>query len=248
MSEFALTCFDIHIKNSPSLSRFLGEESYVPSQRLSSAPTFVVDPIDGTINFVHRFPNVCVSLGFTIDREPVIGVIFNPFTNMLYTAIKGKGAFLNQTTQLPLKGDAIEPLDGLSKSLVGIEWGSDRQTSNWETKIRTVGNLGRSKIHGGAMVHSMRSNGSAALTLCAVAAGTLDLWWEGGCWAWDVCAGICILKESGGILAGANPGDWCPTVDGRSYLAVRAAAGGQGQKEIVEELWSHVDGRLEYSV
>jgi myo-inositol-1(or 4)-monophosphatase len=116
--------------------------------------------------------------------------------------------------------------------------------------------------------------GSAALNFCAVAAGYVDAFWvsvpfvpasfsfvisplhetntrvlmkkqEGGCWAWDVAAGWIILEEAGGIVVGANPGNWEPTVDGRKYLAIRAAP--SGQKEIIEELWSNVVGTYDYT-
>ncbi|KAK2738000.1 hypothetical protein FQN55_000806 [Onygenales sp. PD_40] len=226
---------------------FMGEETYHPSKPLTDAPTFIVDPIDGTVNFVHGFPSSCISLGFAIKQKPVVGVVFNPVTKTLYSAISGKGAYMNRNTKLPLKGDAIEPLKGLGNALIAVEWGSDRNGQNWETKVRTFEKLGKSREEGGAMVHSMRSMGSAALNFCAVAAGVLDLYWEGGCWAWDVCAGWVILTEAGGIVADGNPGDWEPKVDGRKYLAVRASPGGEGQKEIVEELWGHMQGTYDYT-
>ncbi|KAL2005029.1 hypothetical protein VTN00DRAFT_2879 [Thermoascus crustaceus] len=226
--------------------KFHGEETYNPAHPLTDDPTFIVDPIDGTVNFVHGFPNACISLGFAVSRTPVVGVVFNPFTQMLYSAMRGKGAYLNRTTKLPLKGANIEPLRGLGNALIGVEWGSDRSGKNWETKIRTFERLGKAREDGGAMVHSMRSMGSAALNLCAVASGTLDLYWEGGCWAWDVCAGWVILTEAGGIIVDGNPGNWDAKVDGRKYLAVRASPDGEGQKEIIEELWSHIQGKFEY--
>ncbi|KAJ9300284.1 hypothetical protein DTO271G3_2401 [Paecilomyces variotii] len=225
---------------------FHGEETYDPAHPLTDAPTFIVDPIDGTTNFVHGFPSVCISLGFAIKRTPTVGVVFNPFTQTLYSAIRGKGAYLNKTTKLPLKGANIEPLKGLSNSLIAVEWGSDRSGQNFETKVRTFEQLGKSREEGGAMVHSMRSLGSAALNLCSVAAGTLDLYWEGGCWAWDVCAGWVILSEAGGIMVDGNPGEWTTKLDSRKYLAVRGSPNGEGQKELVEEFWSHVQGRLDY--
>ncbi|KAL2863099.1 inositol monophosphatase family protein [Aspergillus lucknowensis] len=226
--------------------RFHGEESYDPACPLTDAPTFVIDPIDGTVNFVHGFPHACVSLGFAINRIPTIGVVFNPFTNTLYSAIRGKGAFLNRDTRLPLKGSNVEALNGLSNSLVCVEWGSERSGKNWETKMRTFEKLGQDKEEGGAMVRSLRSIGSAALNLCAVASGTLDLYWEGGCWAWDVCAGWVILEEAGGIIVGGNPGEWEAKVDGRKYLAIRAASSRVSQEELAEEFWGIVQGRLEY--
>ncbi|KAJ9411971.1 hypothetical protein DTO045G8_121 [Paecilomyces variotii] len=225
---------------------FHGEETYDPAHPLTDAPTFIVDPIDGTTNFVHGFPSVCISLGFAIKRTPAVGVVFNPFTQTLYSAIRGKGAYLNKTTKLPLKGANTEPLQGLSNSLIAVEWGSDRSGQNFETKVRTFEQLGKSREEGGAMVHSMRSLGSAALNLCSVAAGTLDLYWEGGCWAWDVCAGWVILSEAGGIMVDGNPGEWTAKLDSRRYLAVRGSPNGEGQKELVEEFWSHVQGRMDY--
>ncbi|KAI9721004.1 MAG: hypothetical protein M1812_002483 [Candelaria pacifica] len=222
---------------------FLGEETYQPGMHLTSAPTFVVDPIDGTVNFVHGYPYVSISLGFTDNKKPLVGVVYNPFTSNLYSAIHGRGAFLNQTTRLPLK-ESPEPLNGLSNALVAIEWGSDRTGVNWDVKCRTFQKLGEPKEVGGAMVHSMRSLGSAALNLCAVASGTLDVYWEAGCWAWDVAAGWVILEEAGGLMVNGNPDDWKPAVDARKYLAVRPAP--EGQNDIIEELWGMVQGRFEY--
>lgn len=236
----------LHRDHNPSSTlRFHGEETYDPARPLTEAPTFIVDPIDGTINFVHSFPYACVSLGFAIGRIPTVGVVYNPSTKTLYSAIKGQGAFRNRETRLPLKGEHVEPLSGLPNALVSIEWGSDRSGPNWETKVRTFEKLGQSKEDGGAMVRSFRSLGSAALNLCSVAEGTMDLYWEGGCWEWDVCAAWVILTEAGGIIVDGNPGGWEASVDGRKYLAIRGAPEA-GQKALVEEFWSYIQGRLEY--
>lgn len=238
------TTFNVH-SDTYLLPRFHGEETYDPASPITDAPTFVVDPIDGTVNFVHSFPYACVSLGFAIARVPTVGVVYNPFTKTLWSAIKGQGAFRNQETPLPLKGENVEPLSGLPNALVAIEWGSDRSGPNWETKVRTFEKLGQSKEDGGAMVRSFRSLGSAALNTCAVAEGTMDLYWEGGCWAWDVCAAWVILTEAGGMMVDGNPGGWETSLDGRKYLAVRGAPEA-GQKELVVEFWSYIQGRLEY--
>ncbi|KAI9836043.1 MAG: hypothetical protein M1819_001654 [Sarea resinae] len=222
---------------------FLGEETYKPGMTLTDAPTFICDPIDGTTNFVHNNPYVSISLGFTIGRTPVVGIVYNPFTKDMYSAIKGQGSYLNQTHRLPLKG-APEPLQGLSKALVAVEWGSDRSGNNYKLKCDTYYKLAGAKSDGGSMVHSLRSLGSAALNLCGVATGRLDMYWEAGCWAWDVAAGWVILTEAGGVMVDAHPGGWEPTVEGRRYFAVRGAP--SGQKEVIEELWSQVDGRFKY--
>jgi myo-inositol-1(or 4)-monophosphatase len=228
--------------------KFIGEETYKPGMQLTDAPTFIVDPIDGTTNFVHTFPNVCISLGFAVKKVPTVGVIYNPFLDDLYTAIKGQNAYLSRNggekLKLPLKPQP-EPFNDLSTALVGAEWGSDRQGVNFDLKVKVFAKLAAAKADGGSMVHSIRCMGSAALNLCAVAAGQQDIFWEGGCWAWDVAAGWCILNEAGGMMASGNPGNWEPTIDGRKYLAVRAAP--SGQREIIEEFWRVIgDGRLEY--
>lgn len=227
---------------------FIGEETYKPGMQLTDAPTFIVDPIDGTTNFVHSFPSVCISLGFAVNKIPAVGVIYNPFLDQLYTAIKGHGAFVSRNggdkMRLPLRDP--EPLKDLSTALVGVEWGSDRNGVNFNLKARVFTKLAAAKEDGGSMVHSLRSLGSAALHMCALSAGQQDIYWEGGCWAWDVCAGLAVLKESGGLMVGGNPGDWEGAIDGRTYLAVRGAP--SGQREIIEELWKVIgDGRLEYS-
>lgn len=235
---------------------FLGEETHVPGfPDLTSAPTFVVDPIDGTLNFVHGYPYVSVSLAFVHEFEPLVGVVLNPFTGQLYSAIAGQGAWLSMvdtaswevksTARLPLRQPA-EPLHGLQGALVAVEWGNERVGNNWKVKSELFRSLAAGKEEGGAMVASIRSLGSAALNVCAVAEGSIDVYWQGGCWVWDVAAGWVILKEAGGVVVGANPGEWEARVDGRMYLFVRAAP--KGKMEVIEEVWGHVKGRLEYTV
>lgn len=225
----------------------MGEETYKPGDKLSNAPTFVVDPIDGTTNFVHAYPYVSISLGFAINKEPTVGVVYNPFTNTLFSGIKGQGSFLtdqnHDRARLPLKEP--EPFGGLGNCQIAVEWGSDRSGNDYKVKVETFRKLCAAKEDGGAMVHSLRSFGSAALNLCGVAAGHLDAYWEAGCWAWDVCAGWVVLKEAGGDIVDANKGNWKPRVEERRYLAVRK---GEGQKEIIEEFWDNVVGTIEVGV
>lgn len=245
---------------------FVGEETYIAGEtKVTSAPTFIVDPIDGTTNFVHGFPSACISLGFAQDRAPAVGVVYNPFQDVLFTGIRGAGGYMQRNAslaegsgrgprqRLPLAGreegsggrKVGPPLGDLSTALVAVEWGSQREGENFEIKARTFRALTASKEGGGSMVHSLRSLGSAALNLCACAAGQVDLYWEGGCYAWDVAAGWCILSEAGGRMVSGNPGVWDTALDSRIYLAVRGAS--SGQKEIVEEFWKVIgDGRMEY--
>lgn len=202
-----------------------------------------MDPIDGTTNFVHAYPYVSISLGLAVDLKPVVGVVYNPFTKTLYSAVKGKGAYRNLQETLPLAGENVQGLESLDKAMLAVEWGSDRSGPDYAIKTRTFAKLCAAKEDGGAMVHSLRSLGSAALNLCAVAEGSIDMYWEGGCWAWDVCAGWVVLEEAGGRVVDGNPGNWSPRVDGRVYLAARKGA----TDGIIEEFWGVVgDDRLSY--
>ncbi|KAI0102968.1 hypothetical protein GGR51DRAFT_526042 [Nemania sp. FL0031] len=229
----------------PAIAR-VGEESYEAGVEISSEPSFVVDPIDGTSNFIHGLPVVCVSLGLVVDRKPVVGVVYNPFDNELWAAARGAGAYTQKgagpSRQLPLSS---KPLEGLQSACVGIEWGSDREGPNFELNLDVFTKLARTTATGGRFVNSLRCMGSAALTICRIAAGQQDLFWECGCWAWDVAAAWCILNEAGGIIVDGHPGEWNPPIDNRRYLAVRPAT--SGQNEIVEQFWSVIgDGRSTY--
>jgi myo-inositol-1(or 4)-monophosphatase len=253
----------IRLKQAYPSFLFVGEETYIPgTTKITSTPTFIVDPIDGTTNFVHGFPHACISLGFVADKIPRVGVVYNPFLDELYTGIYGKGSYLQRGAslspsspklRLPLNGIPSEngnkvgrELGNLSTALVAVEWGSQRSGPNFALKTRVFSKLAATKEDGGSMVHSLRSLGSAALNLCAVAAGQVDLYWEGGCYAWDVAAGWCILAEAGGRVVSGNPGDWNPEIDSRVYLAVRGAR--EGQEGIVKEFWGVIgEGeRMEY--
>ena len=237
--------------------RFLGEETYKPGMRLTPFPTFVCDPIDGTMNFIHAQPYVSISLAFVDGLVPLVGVVYNPFNRNLYHAIRGQGAFLTTpsdssptspptTRRLPLRPAAPLALD---RALIAVEWGSERTGPNWSCRTETFISLAAHKDSGGGMVHGVRCLGSAALNLCGVAAGEMDAYWEGGCWAWDVAAGWVILEEAGGKVVGANPGEWKIPVDGRRYLAIRWAPNGEEEKKgFIEDFWSHVKGRMEYDV
>ncbi|KAF8215838.1 hypothetical protein K438DRAFT_1704734 [Mycena galopus ATCC 62051] len=247
--------------------KFIGEESYSAGSRppLTDEPTFCVDPIDGTTNFIHGFPFVCISLGLIYKRRPVLGVIFNPFLNHLYTGIKGKNSYLTKANGQPLKlplSSPPKPLPSLSQALIAVEWGSDRISKTINSKSSGFGRLAGNPaqgVQGGKMAHSLRSMGSAALNFAMVAQGGLDLYWEVGCWPWDVCAGIVIAEGAGGIVtgphdvfaatsSGASFGDVTEDIlTGRKYSVVRAIGetegetGKQAQKRIIEEFYSTIE-------
>lgn len=223
---------------------FLGEETFRNGDKLADKPTFICDPIDGTLNFIHGFPNVAVSLALVVEKKAFIGVVYNPFRGDIFTAIKWQGAFLTRASgvshRLPIT-PVPKQMGSLSDCLVAMEWGNQRSGPNWELRTRVHKQLMTCKAAGGAMVHSVRSSGSAALDFCYVAAGWMDVFWEGGAWAWDVAAGWLVLEEAGGMVASANPGDWEPTVEGRVWLGVRAGKRWE-QEGIVKQVWETMGG------
>ncbi|KPI36835.1 Protein qutG [Cyphellophora attinorum] len=255
---------------------FIGEETYSAGQSkdylVDSRPTWIIDPLDGTVNFTHGFPMFCVSIALVHNHVPVIGVINAPLLNQLFSACSGKGSWLNESTRLPLLGKNIGPLpkDAPRRCIFACEWGKDRRDSKESNLGRKVDSFltmatepsGRDGL--GGMVHGVRSLGSATMDLAYTAMGSVDIWWEGGCWEWDVAAGICLLNEAGGLVTTANPPEdekWEEWTDvpavklgGRLYLAIRPATdardgsetGRQSQVRVVKEVWKRVR-RLDYS-
>jgi myo-inositol-1(or 4)-monophosphatase len=125
---------------------------------------------------LNRF--TAVSIGFLYKKQPTIGVIYNPFLDQLYSALKGKGAFLNGTTRLPLHPPG--PLTSLSSALTVVEFGSDRSKEIMDLKARSFTRLAgdpEGGVEGGRMGHGLRSIGSAALNYALVASGSLDIYW-----------------------------------------------------------------------
>ncbi|GCF01519.1 inositol monophosphate 1-phosphatase inm1 [Zygosaccharomyces mellis] len=224
--------------------QFIGEESYVKGvTKITDDPTFIIDPIDGTTNFVHDFPFSCTSLGMTLNKEPVVGVIYNPHLDLLVTASRGNGVKLNgKPFDYSAKVNSMGSLQ-LNKSIVGLQPGSAREGPNFKCKISTYQNL---LLVDGGFIHGSRNLGSSAMTMAYIALGNLDAYWDGGCYAWDVCAGWCILKETGGRVVGANPREWNVEVDNRSYLAIRGTHSIEEQEKYIEDFWSCVVGGLKY--
>ncbi|KAH8835033.1 hypothetical protein DL96DRAFT_1572618 [Flagelloscypha sp. PMI_526] len=223
--------------------KFVGEESWSAGHQdaLTDDPTFCVDPIDGTTNFCHGFPFYCISLGLIYERRPVLGVVYNPSLDQLYYALKGHGSYLlngsspNNPIRLPISGSP-KPLASLSQALIAVEWGSDRSVRTLKSKTESfthlVGNPAQ-EVKRGKMAHNLRSMGSAALNYCLVAQGGLDIYWEIGTNPWDVCAGIVIAQEAGGVVTGSHKlfestkdtdALWDVTEDvlvGRKYVVIR---------------------------
>ncbi|KAF5864454.1 hypothetical protein ETB97_007557 [Aspergillus alliaceus] len=244
--------------------KFLGEETYAKGQSrdylIDENPTWCIDPLDGTVNFTHIFPMFCVSIGFIVNHKPIIGVIYAPFQDQLFSSCLNRGAWLNEKRRLPLiHKPSIPPMppNAPSKCILSCEWGKDRRDipdGNMHRKIESFVNLA-AELGGrggkGGMVHGVRSLGSATLDLAYTAMGSFDIW--------DVAAGIAILLEAGGLVTTANPPadpDNAPIEDvrlgSRLYLAIRPAGpsgtetGRQTQERTVREVWKRVR-QLEYA-
>lgn len=256
------------IKKAYPTFKFIGEESYSSGTRpeLTDEPTFCVDPIDGTTNFVHGVPFACISLGLIYQKRPVLGVIYNPFLQHLYTGVEGQGSFLTCGTGSPVKLPLAnpKPLPSLSQALIAVEWGADRGapiiTAKSNSFLRLAGDP-NDGVPGGRMGHSLRSLGSGALNIATVAQGSFDMFWEIGCWPWDVCAGIVIAQEAGGVVTGSHavlasavddpavdPFKVTPEIlTGRKYLIIRKIAdtpqetGREAQFRIAKEFYDTVE-------
>ena len=162
-------------------ARFYAEEQ--ENEPLTDAPTFVVDPIDGTINYMRLRHMSAVSIGYLEGRQPVMAVVYNPYANELFYARKGRGAFLN--------GQPIRVSD-LLYNMALVELG----TSPYDAELakQTMAAAGRFLSECG----DLRRSGSAAIDLCGVACGRADIFFELRLRPWDVAAGALIVEEAGG--------------------------------------------------
>jgi len=164
--------------------QFMGEET---GGSLSDAPTWIVDPIDGTANFVHGYPQWSVSVSLAREGEPVLGVIVDPSRQETFFATRGQGAWLESRHGLQRLSCAKrdQPLKCLAATVFPkplSPW-MPSYLNEFEQIIRAFGQVRRS--------------GSMALELAYLAAGRVDVFWERGMQAWDAAAGIVLLREAG---------------------------------------------------
>ncbi|XP_060076388.1 inositol monophosphatase 1-like [Ylistrum balloti] len=169
--------------------KFIGEESVAEGKKCewTDTPTWIIDPIDGTSNFVHSIPYNCVCIGLGINRKIVLGVVFLPVTDQMYTAVKGQGAFCND------KRLSVSNTSDLKNAVVYTEAGNSRQPDTVLTKIENMKNIVFAS-------HGIRCFGSAAVNMCMVAQGSGDAYIEYGIHVWDIAAAGIIVEEAGGVL------------------------------------------------
>ena len=170
----------------------LGEEG--ASTEGTSGVKWVVDPIDGTVNYLYGLPQWAVSIGVEVDGEALVGVVFDAAKDELWTAVRGQGASLNGAT---LRCSEVQEL---AQTLVatGFSYDARRRSVQAQNLARVL-----------PAVRDLRRLGAGSLDLCSVAAGRVDAYYEQGLNPWDMSAGLLIATEAGariGDLRGGTAG------------------------------------------
>lgn len=177
-------------KNFPEIE-FLGEESaYISGakvqQPVGAQGRWIVDPLDGTTNYVHRFPIFCISLGLEVSGQMQLAVIDVPMLNETYTAIRGQGAFVNGR---PLR---VSKTTELKDALLATGFVSEHEHVIAE-QLKIFDKIVRES-------RGVRRPGAAAYDLTQVARGVFDGYWERNIQPWDAAAGILLVEEAGGVV------------------------------------------------
>jgi myo-inositol-1(or 4)-monophosphatase len=172
------------IKEAHPQHNILSEETPMPEG--SSSFRWIIDPLDGTTNYAHGYPFFCTSIALELEGEIVLGVIYDPLLDELFTAQQGEGAFLNG------ERIAVSATERLTEALICTGFPYDLRES-------PVNNLDHFN-HFIMEARAIRRDGSAALDLCYVAAGRFDGFWELKLYPWDVAAGKLLVEEAGGVV------------------------------------------------
>jgi myo-inositol-1(or 4)-monophosphatase len=168
---------------------------------------WVIDPLDGTMNFAHGYPRFCVSIGVELEGRAEIGIVYDPLLDELFAATRGQGATRNGR---PIRVSGVREL---GKALLATGFAYDVHRSIDDNIAHFASFVKRAR--------GLRRDGSAALDLCYVAAGRFDGFWELKLHAWDVAAGNLMVEEAGGRTSdfAGNP----PSGDGRETVASNGA-------------------------
>jgi myo-inositol-1(or 4)-monophosphatase len=171
---------------------FLGEEGGV-REGSDKTHRWIVDPLDGTLNFLHGIPHFAISLALERDGMIVAGLVYNPISDELFSAERGKGAFLNDQ-RLRVAGRKR-----LGDAVVACALPHPARGDVLLTRSEHVGVQEN--------VAALRRFGAAALDLAWVAAGRVDAYWERGLSPWDMAAGIVLVREAGGFVTDLDGGE-----------------------------------------
>ena len=195
----------------------LGEETGASGK---GRQTFVIDPLDGTSNYLHGLPHWCVSIALVENGEPVHGVVFDPLRNELFTASKGAGAVLND------KRIRVTERRDLTGTML-VTGFPPRERERLGAHLDCLRELLRD-------AEDVRRTGSAALDLAYVAAGRADAYFEAGLKPWDIAAGVLLVREAGGRVidfrgAGTGP------MDHRGVLGRHLVAGNLKVTDVLQK-------------
>jgi myo-inositol-1(or 4)-monophosphatase len=176
---------------------FLGEEEGAGKSRpaQNAPPTWIVDPIDGTTNYVHDCPLYCISIGLQIAGAMVVGVVLEPTRNEMFHARKGGGAWIND------RRIKTSPADRLEKALIATGFppdlrGQERTLDWWR--------------HFSYRTQALRRTGSTAINMAYVAAGRFDAYYAFDNHVWDVAGGIVLVREAGGTITNVDGSEYDP--------------------------------------
>ncbi|WP_212000432.1 inositol monophosphatase family protein [Chitinophaga sp. HK235] len=164
--------------------------------KTDSAIKWIIDPIDGTVNFANGIPICCVSIGVEKEGEMILGAVYNPFMNELFVAEKGKGATLND-----------KPIHVSTKTNVATSCLVTGFPYKWEESENDPLNVLSNVIKQGIPVRRL---GSAAIDLCWVASGRFDGFWEHHLQPWDSAAGYLLVEEAGGKVTDFSGNKYSP--------------------------------------
>jgi myo-inositol-1(or 4)-monophosphatase len=153
---------------------------------------FIIDPLDGTTNFLHGIPHFAISVALEREGQLVSAVVYNPVSDDMFTAEKGSGAFLNDRR---LRVAARKDLK-LALAATGIPFMGRGDHAGFQKELGAVM----------AATPGVRRFGAASLDLCWLAAGRYDAFWERGLAAWDIAAGILTVREAGGVVTDLSGG------------------------------------------
>jgi len=171
---------------------FVMEESK-PIENKNTKARFIVDPIDGTTNFMHGNPNFAISIAAEINDRLEAAIVYSPITDEMFAAERGKGSFLND------KRIRVATRKKLSESIL-ITGIPHLGRGNKELFIKEMDIIIPE-------VAGIRRSGSAALDLAWIAAGRYDIFWERGLSIWDIAAGVLLVREAGGFAKGIDGSD-----------------------------------------
>lgn len=196
----------------------LTEETFIENSTIIDLEdAWIVDPLDGTTNYAHGFPHFAVSIAYAIKGSPCVGVVLEVSRNELFHAVRGHGAFLDDT---PLKPSAVT---SLKQALLATGF-------PYDTHVRPEDNMGYFQKFLG-VCHGIRRAGAAAVDLAYVAAGRLDGFWELRLSPWDVAAGALIIEEAGGLVSDFHG---LPLNYGLRRINIAASNGGPLHDEIID--------------